>query len=262
MLLSVQHLEVSYDGCRTLNDVSIDIDDGGSLGVVGKSGAGKSTLAKSIIGLLGPAGTIDSGSITFEGSDISRAPTSEMRKIRGARIGYVFQNPGASFSPIRKLGVQYREFMSEHGHTDADENERVLLDTFKRLGLPTDKRILESFPFELSGGMAQRVAIAFALAMRPTLLIADEPTSALDVTVQAQVVAELLALQRDFNTALLLISHNIGMVAYACDKMAVMHGGAIIEQGDAETMLEHPNHEYTKALVDAMPTLAGAGEAR
>ncbi len=258
MLFRIEHLCVSYSGIPALSDINLDIDQGEFVGLVGASGSGKSTLAKACVGLLSPSGRIDSGTIAFKDRNLVGAPASKMREVRGAHIGFVFQNPGTSFSPIRRLDVQYNEAMAAHGKTDTKENERLLLDTFAKLGLSGGKRILQSYPFELSGGMAQRVAIAFAIALRPELLIADEPTSALDVTVQAQVISELMTLRKDFGTSVLLISHNIGMVAYCCDRMCVMHDGRIVERGESRQVLAHPQDAYTKKLIAAVPSISAS----
>lgn len=255
MLFEVRHLCVSYAGKRVLSDVDLAIDKGELVGLVGASGSGKSTLAGACVGLLGPSGRIDAGQILLDGHDLVGASSSEMRSVRGARIAFVFQDPMSSFSPIRTFGVQYQEAMAAHGHRDAAENERVIADIFDRLALHDAPRILRSYPFELSGGMAQRVAIAFALALKPDLIIADEPTSALDVVVQAQVIAEFMALRKDFGTSVLLISHNIGMVGYCCDRMCVMHDGRIVERGVPDQVLLHPKDAYTRELIAAVPSL-------
>lgn len=259
-LLKVAHLNVSYSGVPALHDVSLELPKKGSLGIVGASGSGKSTLAKAIIGLLGPFGRIDSGQVVFDGTDLTRSSSEELRELRGARIGFVFQNPAASFSPIRRIGVQFDEALAAHGNVDRDEAEELLLRTFAKLGLPEGKRLLKAYSFELSGGMAQRVAIAMAIALRPDLIIADEPTSALDVTFQAQVISELMDVQEQFGTALLLISHDIGLVAYACDDAVVMHEGRIVERARTDELLSNPKDDYTKALIAAVPTLGAGAE--
>lgn len=254
-LLKVSHLSVSYSDVPALHDVSLSLPRGSCIGIVGASGSGKSTLAKAVDGLLGPFGSIDAGSILFDGEDLVHASAERLRQLRGARIGYVFQNPGASFPPIRRIGVQFDEAMAEHGELNADTANNLLMRTFDRLGLPDGERLLKAYPFELSGGMAQRVAIAMTIALQPDLIIADEPTSALDVTFQAQVVAELMELRAQFGTSILLISHNIGLVGYACDRILVMHNGRVVEEADADRLLEHPRDAYTKALINAIPSL-------
>ncbi|MGI6536051.1 MAG: ABC transporter ATP-binding protein [Eggerthellaceae bacterium] len=254
-LLEVSHLDVSYSDVPALHDVSFSLRRGSCIGIVGASGSGKSTLAKAVDGLLGPFGSIDAGSILFDGEDLVHASAERLQQLRGARIGYVFQNPGASFPPIRRIGVQFDEAMAEHGELNADTANSLLMRTFDRLGLPDGERLLRAYPFELSGGMAQRVAIAMTIALQPDLIIADEPTSALDVTFQAQVVAELMDLRAQFGTSVMLISHNIGLVGYACDRVLVMHDGRIVEEADADELLEHPRDAYTKALINAVPSL-------
>ncbi len=255
ILLEVRHLDVSYSHAPALHDVSFSLPRGSCIGIVGASGSGKSTLAKAVDGLLGPFGSIDAGSILVDGEDLVHASPERLRQLRGARIGYVFQNPGASFPPIRRIGVLFDEARAEHGELNADTANNLLMRTFDRLGLPDGERLLKAYPFELSGGMAQRVAIAMTIALQPDLIIADEPTSALDVASQAQVVAELMDLRAEFGTSVMLISHNIGLVGYACDRILVMHNGRIVEEADADELLEHPRDAYTKALIDAVPSL-------
>lgn len=259
MLLELEHLSVSYAGVPALHDVCLGVERGACVGIAGASGSGKSTLARAIAGLLGEGGVIDEGAVRFDGHDLTRAAASTMRELRGEHIGFVFQDPQSSFSPIRRLSVQYHEAMAEHGHVDQDANDRLLLAMFERLGLPGGRRVLRSYPFELSGGMAQRVAIALACAMRPQLLVADEPTSALDVTFQAQVVGELLELHEEYGTSLLLVSHNLAMLGYACDTICVMCDGHIVESGTPEQVLCSPQDTYTRQLVAAAPSLEKAG---
>jgi peptide/nickel transport system ATP-binding protein len=261
-LLDVRDLHVSYAGVPALHGVSFSMPRGSCLGVVGASGSGKSTLAKSLVGLLGAQGSIDAGSISFRGEELVGASSERLRQIRGTGIGFVFQNPAASFSPIRRIGIQFDEAMAQHRELDVEEAHEQLERTFRRLGLPDAERLLSAYPFELSGGMAQRVAIAVALAMQPDLLIADEPTSALDVTFQAQVVAELMELRRQYGTSVLLVSHNISLVGYACDRALVMQEGRVVEEADAARLLTDPQHPYTKSLIQAVPSLDARHAAR
>ena len=191
-ILEIEKLNVSYQGTSILQNINMKVEKGEILGIVGESGSGKSTLLKAMIGLLGDNGRVESGRISFEQVDLLRISSRELRNIRGAQLGMVFQNPGMSFNPIRKIGAQFLEALKNHGKIDESQATKQILDMFTRLGLREGKRILNSYPFELSGGMNQRVAIALAMILNPQVLLADEPTSALDVTVQAQCVKEMM----------------------------------------------------------------------
>lgn len=276
MLLDVEHISVAYGGALAISDVNLHVHAGECVGIVGASGSGKSTLAKAVLHLLGPDGRITAGSIAFDGRDITHAKPSEMRSIRGSHVGVIFQNAEASFSPVRTFGTQFLEMMQQNavsgrgvagaapntnaadstmdrGMTNA-ETDRILIDLLSNLGLSDGKRILKSYPFELSGGMCQRVAIAFTLALRPDLIIADEPTSALDVASQMNVVSELMEAQKRYKMAMVLISHNIGLIGHCCRSIAVMHNGRIVEQGTTADVLTHPQNAYTRKLISAVPS--------
>lgn len=254
-ILEVEKLNVSYNGLPILRDFSLDLNQGEILGIVGESGSGKSTLLKSMMGLLGDNGRIESGRISFDGTDLLRISKEELRKICGTRIGMVFQNPGMSFNPIRKIGKQFLEAMRSHGKVDEKQAKRQILDLFAKLGLRDGERILKSYPFELSGGMCQRVAIALAMVMNPEILLADEPTSALDVTVQAQCVKEMMDLREQLGTTIIIVTHNMGVVSHMADKIAVMYSGNLVEYGKKMDVLKNPQHPYTQALLKAIPAI-------
>lgn len=256
-ILAVEKLNVSYNGTMILKDLTLELEKGEILGIVGESGSGKSTLLKAMIGLLGDNGCVESGRLEFDGIDLLRIPKEELRRIRGTRLGMVFQNPGMSFNPIRKIGVQFLEALRNHGKVDKADATRQILDIFSRLSLRDGEKILNSYPFELSGGMNQRVAIALAMVMYPEMLLADEPTSALDVTVQAQCVRELMELRNQLGTTIILVTHNMGVVSYMADKIAVMYGGNLVEYGRKTDVLKNPQHPYTKALIRAIPAIGG-----
>lgn len=258
-ILSIEQLDVSYHGTQILQDVTLALDAGEILGVVGESGSGKSTLIKAVIGLLGDNGHIDHGRLDFDGVDLVRINQKELRKLRGKRLGMVFQHPGMSMNPIRKIGVQFYEALRAHGSFDKQEARQRVLKILSQLRLTDGERILESYPFELSGGMNQRVAIALAMVLHPALLLADEPTSALDVTVQAQVVRQLMDLRDNFGTGMMIVTHNMGVISYMVDKVAVMYAGRVVEYGGKLDVLKHPRHPYTKALIAAIPQLHGSG---
>ncbi|NLV87510.1 MAG: ABC transporter ATP-binding protein [Clostridiales bacterium] len=256
-LLDIENLSVRYpEGETVLHDVSLHIHSGQIVCVIGESGCGKSTLLNAILRMPGRV-DITGGSVLYKGDDIISYPPEKLRKIRGAGIGMVFQEPGASLDPIRKIGVQFYETLRAHEKTSRRKANSKARELFRRLNLPDGERILNSCPVQLSGGMNQRVAIALAMALHPDVLLADEPTSALDVTVQAQIVDELLRLRDEFGTAILLVTHNIGVVAKMADKIAVMYGGEVVEFGLRKSVLESPMHPYTRALISAIPRLDG-----
>lgn len=256
-ILKIQQLDVSYHGTQILKDVTLDLNTGEILGIVGESGSGKSTLIKAIMGLLGDNGQIDHGKLEFDHVDLICIKKNALRKLRGARIGMVFQHPGMSFNPIRKIGVQFFEALNAHGTFDKDEARKRILKILGELRLTDGERILDSYPFELSGGMNQRVAIALAMVLNPEMLLADEPTSALDVTVQAQVVRQMMDLRDNLGTTIIMVTHNMGVVSYMVDKIAVMYAGHLVEYGKKLDVMRNPQHPYTKALIAAIPQLHG-----
>ncbi len=256
-ILEIEKLNVSYHGTSILQDINMKVEKGEILGIVGESGSGKSTLLKAIIGLLGDNGRVESGRVSFDQVDLLRISQKELRNIRGTQLGMVFQNPGMSFNPIRKIGSQFLEALKNHRKIDEAQAMKQILDMFAKLGLGDGKRILNSYPFELSGGMNQRVAIALAMIMNPQLLLADEPTSALDVTVQAQCVKEMMDLRDHFGTTIIIVTHNMGVVSHMADKVAVMYAGDLVEYGSKTDVLNHPEHPYTKALIASIPQIGG-----
>lgn len=256
-ILDVKQLDVSYHGTQILRNLTLDLNAGEILGIVGESGSGKSTLIKAIIGLLGDNGRIDHGKLEFDNIDLIHIKKKELRKLRGTKMGMVFQHPGMSFNPIRKIGVQFFEALRAHEKFDQRQAKERILKIFSELRLQDGERILQSYPFELSGGMNQRVAIALAMVLNPVMLLADEPTSALDVTVQAQVVRQMMDLRDDLGTTIIMVTHNMGVVSYMVDKIAVMYAGNLVEYGKKLDVMKNPQHPYTKALIAAIPQLKG-----
>jgi ABC-type dipeptide/oligopeptide/nickel transport system ATPase component len=260
MLLDVQHLTVVFEGAQSrvtaVDDVSFQIAPGETLGLVGESGSGKSVTAFSILRLLQPPGRITGGRILFEGQDLLALGEREMRRIRGARISLIFQEPMTALNPVMRVGDQIAEALTVHGTAASEARERAvaLLDA---VHIPDAGRRVRDYPHQLSGGMRQRVMIAIALACRPALLIADEPTTALDVTIQAQVLDLLRELRAQYNLALLLITHDFGVIAEMTDRVAVMYRGAIVEQGPVRQILRTPTHDYTRGLLAAVPGIGG-----
>ena len=258
-LLDVTGVSVRYPGDKKiiLRDVDLSLRKGEITCVIGESGCGKSTLFHSILQLPGRV-EIEEGTVTFRGKDLRRMSRRELRNIRGSGIGAVFQEPGASLDPIRRIHTQFFEAMHEHDpRVTREDARRAAAEILSNMEFADPERILDSCPAQLSGGMNQRVAIALAMALGPGILLADEPTSALDVTVQAQIVDELMELRDRYGTCILLITHNMGVVAKMADRVAVMYGGRIVEYGPKEEVLRHPAHPYTRALIKAIPRLDG-----
>ena len=256
-LLDIHNLYVRYPhGDNVLHDVSLHMHSKEIVCVIGESGCGKSTLLNAILRMPGRV-DITGGEILYREHDLCTMPLNELRKLRGEGIGMVFQEPGASLDPIRKIGAQFYETMRAHKKISKSQALSDAEGLLSKLDFSDPARILKSSPVQLSGGMNQRVAIALAMALRPEILLADEPTSALDVTVQAQIVDELLSLRDEFDTAILLVTHNIGIVARMADKVAVMYAGQIVEFGYRESILNYPSHPYTQALMSAVPKLDG-----
>lgn len=255
-ILNLKNLSVSYGDINILKDIDLSLKKGEILGIVGESGSGKSTLIKSIMGILDENASID-GEINFEGKDLASLSLKDYRKIKGKEISMIFQNPTEYFNPTRKISKQFIETIRNHNDISKQEIQKKSINTFKFLGLQDGKKIWNSYPFELSGGMNQRVAIALSIMLEPKILLADEPTSALDVTVQAQVVKELLKLRQKLNTSIILVTHNIGVASYMSDNIGVMYGGRIIEYGESEELINNPKHPYTKILINSVPVING-----
>ena len=257
-LLRIDHLTAGYGGDAVIEDISIRLHTGEVLGIVGESGSGKSTLLKAIAQIRGLSTEIHAGTVSFDTKNLAVLSEGERRRLRGEEIAMVFQYAGASLNPTRQIGTQLVETM--HAHTDLSREEIYAraAEVFGGMGFPDVRRILATYPFELSGGMAQRAAIALAVILRPQLLLADEPTSALDATIQLQVLDELRALKERTGTAILLITHNIGVVRHIADRVAVMCKGKIVEQGSVDEVLGTPQHPYTRELLAAVPKMSAA----
>lgn len=254
-LLDYEHVEISFGGRPVVHDVSFQLHPGEILGLVGESGSGKSTLIKAAMGLLGNNGLVTKGDIWFEGKSIPDMTEREQRKIRGEKIGMIFQDCGASMSPIRTIGEQIVESLAAHGKVDAVQAKATAMELFDKLHFKDGDRVWNSYPFELSGGMNQRAGIAIAMLMNPSILLADEPTSALDVAVQRQVVEEMLRVRDTFGTAIILVTHDIGVVSAMADTVLVLQNGNVMEYGKAKEVLENPQNDYTKKLLSAVPRL-------
>ncbi len=259
-LLQVKNLVVEFPNrrgtLRALDDISFDIAPGEVLGVVGESGAGKSLTGASIIGLLEPPGRIASGQVVLEGRRIDDLPAAEMRQIRGRRIGAIFQDPLTSLNPLYTIGRQLTETIQTHLKVDAAEARRRAIALLEDTGIPAAAERIDHYPHQFSGGMRQRVVIALALAAEPQLIVADEPTTALDVSIQAQIIQLLKRVCRERGAAVMLITHDMGVIAETCDRVAVMYAGRIAEIGPVHQVINAPAHPYTRGLMAAIPDIA------
>lgn len=251
----MRNVDISYDGQSVVQDFSIAMQPGEILGIVGESGSGKSSVIRAAMGILGNDGMVTGGSIFYQGNNLLEISKEEFRKIRGSQMGMIFQNAGASLAPIRRIEDQLYEAVLQHENVSKAEIRSRALELFETMNLADGERILKSYPFELSGGMNQRVGIMMAMIMKPGLLFADEPTSALDVTVQAQVVREMMKMREHFGTAIAIVTHNIGIVEFMADKVAVMQDGRLVEYGTKDDVIYHPQQEYTRKLISAVPRL-------
>ena len=254
-LLRYDHVDVCYNGVPAVQDVSFTLRSGEILGIVGESGCGKSTLLKAAMGLLGSSGMVTRGDIWYRDKNLPDLPAGELRKLNGPELGMIFQSAGSSFCPIRTVGAQLYEVMTQHGSVTKKDFERRALELLEKLGFEDGRRILRSYPFELSGGMQQRVGIAAAMLLKPSVLLADEPTSALDVTLQKQVVEEMRMVRDTFGTAIVLVAHNLGVIGAMADNVLVLKDGKTVEYGKTGDILTNPQADYTKALLAAVPRL-------
>ena len=259
-LLEIDDLSVEFatrqGRALALNGVSLSVDPGETLGIVGESGCGKSITAMSVMGLIPqPPGRITGGQIRLDGEDIAHATERRMRRLRGAEIAMIFQEPMTSLNPVFTVGDQIAEAILLHQKVSHDQAMKRAVELLARVGIPEPAARARSFPHQLSGGMRQRVMIAMAVSCRPRVLIADEPTTALDVTVQAQIFDLLNEVQRDYGSAIVLITHDMGVISEMADRVAVMYAGRVIEHGTADEVLDQPLHPYARGLIGCIPTL-------
>jgi oligopeptide/dipeptide ABC transporter ATP-binding protein len=258
-LLSVEDLNVRFETRRgtvhAVNGIAFDIAPGETLGIVGESGCGKSVTSLAILGLLARNGRVESGQVLFAGKDLVRQSDRALRRIRGREIAMIFQDPMSSLNPVLTVGRQIREALETHFDMDRKEAEARAVEALDRVGIPSAKARVKDYPHQFSGGMRQRAMIAMALACKPKLLIADEPTTALDVTIQAQILDLLRALVAEENAALILITHDLGVVAGMCERVNVMYAGMFVETGSAEQLFGSPRHPYTLGLLQSVPRL-------
>ena len=264
-LLSVRDLKTSFfthvGEVKAVRGISFDVNEGEVLGIVGESGSGKSVTSLSIMGLLQYPGRVVDGEILLNGEDILTYSKDQMRKVRGKEIAMIFQDPMTSLNPVYTIGNQVMEMILEHEKMTKREARARAIEMLKLVGIPAAEKRIDSYPHEFSGGMRQRVMIALALSCNPKLLIADEPTTALDVTIQAQILSLIKSLNKQFSMTTMLITHDLGVVATVCDKVAVMYGGLIMEYGTVDEIFYHPRHPYTMGLLGSIPHVDG-GEKR
>jgi oligopeptide/dipeptide ABC transporter ATP-binding protein len=263
-LLKVEGLATHFhtrDGLvKAVDEISFSVRRGEVLGLVGESGCGKSVTSLSILGLVPHPGRVARGRILFDGHDLSEMSKQELAELRGDRISMIFQQPGSALNPVMTAGLQIEEVFELHREMTEEVREERAIEMLERVGIPDPGRRARAYPHELSGGMAQRVMIAMALACDPDLLIADEPTTALDVTIQAQILDLMRGLQRESNTAVVLITHDLGVVAEMADRVAVMYAGEIVEEADVHTLFTEPKHPYTQGLLGSIPILGEVKE--
>ena len=256
-LLKIKNLTIEFHdtvpSTKIVEDISFSMEEGEILGIVGESGSGKTQTALSVMGLLGEYARMPKGEILFQGRDILQMPREELWNIRGREIGMIFQEPMTSLNPVMTIGAQVEEAMKIHSRFNARERKERALQMMQNVELPNPQLLYEKYPHQLSGGMRQRVMIAAALVMEPKLLIADEATTALDVTIQAQILKLLQKINREQGTAVLFISHDLGVIRHLCSRVIVMNQGKAVEQGDVQEIFRHPSMEYTRKLLAAIP---------
>lgn len=256
-MLECKNVTVSYGKVPTVTDFNLSMQPGRIVSLVGESGSGKTTVIRAILGLLPGGGKVTGGSITFEGTDLLTYTPEQWRKLRGSDISMIFQDSGAMMNPTKKIGDVYCEYLQTHEKISKKDALAKGAEMLARMRLPSPDNILQSYPFQLSGGMRQRVGIAMGMTYQPKLLLADEPTSALDVTTQAQIVRQMMQLRDDYGTGIIIVTHNLGVAAYMSDYIVVMKNGCMEDAGDRDHILHHSENPYTKKLLNAVPSLGG-----
>ena len=257
MLLDVKNLAVSYgkNPKPTIAGVSFDLNDGEILAIVGESGSGKTTVIRAILNVLPGGGRVSEGSMIFDGKNLLALDAAGWRNLRGTNISMIFQDSGNMMNPVHTIGKQFVEYIQVHSDLDKQAAWDMAIEKLELMNLPNPENILNSYTFELSGGMRQRVGIAMAITFQPKLLLADEPTSALDVTTQAQIVGELMFITRGSGAAMIIVTHNIGVASYLADNLMVMSKGRVVEYGKTDDVINRPQAEYTKTLLASVPEM-------
>ena len=261
ILLSLKNVDITFgkgeDAVRAVQDASFDIYKGETFSLVGESGSGKTTVIRAVLGLLAGGGKVTAGDILFEGKSLLKNTSDQWRRLRGTDISMIFQDSGAMLNPTRKIGGVFVEYIRTHEDLSKSDAWKKGVHMLERMRLPSGENIMNSYPFQLSGGMRQRVGIAMAMTFQPKLLLADEPTSALDVTTQAQIVRQMMELRDEYGTSIILVTHNLGVAAYMSDWIVVMKDGEIADSGDRDYILQESRSPYTQKLLDAVPSLGG-----
>ena len=258
MLLKVTDLEISYGSKVTVTGANIELKKGEILSIVGESGSGKTTVIRAIMGCLPGNGRVSGGKIVFDGKSLLDNTPEEWRQMCGTEISMIFQDSGNMINPIRRIGEQFIDYILTHApQTSRQTACKLAIKMLNDVRLPNPDNVMRSYPFELSGGMRQRVGIAMAMTFSPKLLLADEPTSALDVTTQAQIIRQIVDVRNEYNAAVIIVTHNLGVASYMANKIIVMQNGKIVESGRREDVIGNPQHEYTRELLAAVPVVGG-----
>ena len=257
-MLEIKDLTVQYGKAKpTIEHFNLSMKKGEIISVVGESGSGKTTVIRAVLGALPGAGKVTAGTISFHGEPLLTKQKEEWRKIRGTKMSMIFQDCGGTLNPIRKIGQQYVEYIITHSKMSREEAWQKGRQMLEKMRLPDSENIMKSYPHQLSGGMRQRVGIAMAMTFQPELLLADEPTSALDVTTQAQIVRQMMELRDQYETSIIIVTHNLGVAAYMADKLIVMQHGKVVDQGTRDEVMSNPTSEYTKELLRSVPEMEG-----
>ena len=256
-LLEIKNVDISYGGKVTVKNCSLTLNEGEICSIVGESGSGKTTVIRAVLGLLAGGGRVTAGDILYEGRSLLALTSREWRSLRGHDISMIFQDSGAMMNQTRKIGNSFVEYIRTHESISKKAAWAKGVHMLERMRLPDGDRIMRSYPFQLSGGMRQRVGIAMGMTYQPKLLLADEPTSALDVTTQAQIVRQMMELRDEYGTAIILVTHDLGVATYMGDKIIVMKNGMIEDQGQRDYMLRETENEYTRRLLEAVPSIGG-----
>lgn len=254
-MLNIDNITITYKDKPVVRNFSLNINQGQIISLVGESGSGKTSVIRAVLGLLPGSGKVTSGDIRFEGESLLAYTSEQWRNVRGRDISMIFQDSGAMMNPTVKVGKVFTEYLMTHEKITKKEAWQKGIRMLERMRLPSCDNIMNSYPFQLSGGMRQRVGIAMGMTYQPKLLLADEPTSALDVTTQAQIVRQMMGLRQEFGTGIIMVTHNIGVAAYMSDYIIVMKNGNIEEQGERQKILFESKNEYTRELLDAVPSL-------
>ena len=258
MLLKITDLEISYGSRVTVTDANIELEKGEILSIDGESGSGKTTVIRAIMGCLPGNGCVSGGDIIFDGKSLLANTQEQWRQMCGTEVSMIFQDSGNMINPIRRIGEQFVAYILTHApQTSRQDAYQLAIKMLDDVRLPNPDNVMRSYPFELSGGMRQRVGIAMAMTFSPKLLLADEPTSALDVTTQAQIIRQIVDVRNEYNAAVIVVTHNLGVASYMANKIVVMQNGRIVESGLREEVIGNPQHEYTRELLAAVPVVGG-----